>query len=348
MASAPQRLATLRERYGLLDHLVRMQQHYGAVKASQQAGAVTYFAFLSFFPVLALAFFVVGYVSEIYPAANQNLIDAINSVLPDLVGPGDDQIALDDVRTFSGLAGLIGLAGVLYAGLGWVSALREGLLVVFDTPLGQQPSFVKGKLRDLLVLVVVGLVLLVSVAVAGFVAAFSSTLLDLIGLGSELAWLVRVLAVVLGLVANALLFFALFRLLAAPEAPRRSLVSGAVLGALGFEALKQVSGLLLASTKSQPAFQAFGIALILVVWINYFSRLVMYAAAWAHTTPEARALRDAQPAAVPHGPATPDLSGYRREDGVPSASPPARRWATAFAAGSAATLAVIGYLRRRQ
>ena len=35
-------------------------EHYGDVKGSLQAGAVTYFAFLSFFPILALAFFVVG------------------------------------------------------------------------------------------------------------------------------------------------------------------------------------------------------------------------------------------------------------------------------------------------
>ena len=28
---------------------------------------------------------------------------------------------------------------------------------------------------------------------------------------------------------------------------------------------------------------AFGTALILLVWINYFSRVVLYAAAWAHT-----------------------------------------------------------------
>jgi membrane protein len=46
------------------------------------------------------------------------------------------------------------------------------------------------------------------------------------------------------------------------------------------------------AARGQPAFQAFGIALILVVWINYFSRVVLYAAAWAHTSYEARAMRE--------------------------------------------------------
>ena len=37
----------------------------------------------------------------------------------------------------------------------------------------------------------------------------------------------------------------------------------------------------IAHTSDQPAFQAFGVALVMVVWINYFSRIVMLGAAWA-------------------------------------------------------------------
>jgi len=44
-----------RRRYPWLDHTLRMVQHYNAVYGNGQAGAVTYFGFLSFFPILALA-----------------------------------------------------------------------------------------------------------------------------------------------------------------------------------------------------------------------------------------------------------------------------------------------------
>ena len=44
-----------------------MVQHYGAVNGNAQAGAVTYFGFLSFFPILALGFFVIGLVAQLYP-----------------------------------------------------------------------------------------------------------------------------------------------------------------------------------------------------------------------------------------------------------------------------------------
>ena len=76
-------------------------------------------------------------------------------------------------------------------------------------------------------------------------------------------------------------------------------------------------------------FQAFGIALILLVWINYFSRVVVLAAAWAHTSPEARAIRDANRVAdqMPEGPRI-DLAaaapGVRPASPPPASSPQAR------------------------
>ena len=84
-----------------------------------------------------------------------------------------------------------------------------------------------------------------------------------------------------------------------PHVPRGALVRGALLGAVGFEVLKSLANLLLAQTRGNPAFQAFGVALILLVWINYFSRLVMYAAAWAYTSPDALAQRTAEAMRAP-------------------------------------------------
>ncbi|WP_241153728.1 YihY/virulence factor BrkB family protein [Nocardioides pantholopis] len=299
------RVVALRRRRPVVDHVVRMQQHYGDVKAGQQAGAVTYYAFLSFFPVLALSFFAVGYLSEVVPDADGTLIRAIKQVVPGLVGSGEGQVSLTDIQDAAGAVGVLGLVGVLYSGLGWVSALRDALLTVFEKPSAEQPSWVAGKLRDLLALVVLGVVLFVAVGVSGLVAGFSDDVLDLLGLGTELGILVKLLTVVLGLGMNAVLFYLMFRLLAAPHVPRSSLWSGAVLGAVAFELLKQLSGQLLSVTKDQPAFQAFGIALILVVWMNYTSRMIMYAAAWAWTSPAARALRQAEPAEPVQGPRMP-------------------------------------------
>ncbi|GAB3851658.1 inner membrane protein YhjD [Nocardioides maradonensis] len=339
MAGIKERLGQVRQRSPLLDHVLRTVEHYGSVNGSQQAAGVTYFGFLSVFPVLAIAFFVIGYVARVVPAAHTALVKAIQQVLPGLVGTGDHQIQLADIEHSAGAVGVIGLFGVLYAGLGWLSALQTALIAVFQEPKRLRPNFIMGKLRDLSALAVLGVVLLLGVAVSGIVGHSSGWLLGRLGLASGLGWLVTVLAIVVGVAAGTLMFFLMFVLLAHPPLPRRALWQGAVIAAVGFEVLKQASALLLASTKGQPAFQAFGIALILLVWINYFSQVTLYAAAWAQTSVQ-------NPAAVPPVPPAPALAAMSRAAVSRTAATPAPGRAGPFAAGAGAMLALVVLLKR--
>lgn len=335
------RIHAAREQHPLLDQVVRTVEHYGEVKGGIQAGAVTYFAFISFFPVLALAFAVIGYVAHVYPDAKQNLVDAINTVLPGLVGNGEGQVSLRTIEDSAPGILSVGIVVVLYSGMGWLSSMRDALTAVFGLPPWVHPSLVVGKLRDLTALASLGVILLVSVGVTGVVRGLSAQILDWVGLGEGLGWLLGLIAIVIGMAANALLFFALFKVLVEPDLPSRALWSGAILGAVGFEVLKQVSQLLLASTKNAPAFQAFGIALVVVVWINYFSRLVMYAAAWAYVHPTARALRGTAEGLV-QGPPSPPVDVTQ----VPSQD--RGGWAGPFAAGAGAMLAAVVVLTKRK
>lgn len=374
------RLDALRQRYPLLDHLIRTQQHYSAVNGSMQAGGVTYFGFLSFFPLLALAFTAVGVVARVYPDARADLTTALEEMLPGLVG-GSDGLALSDFETNAAAVGLIGLVGLLYTGLSWLSALRSALLVVFELPSDEQPNLIIGKLRDLASLLVIGVVLLSSVSVAGVVRGFSGDLVDWVGLSAAGSYVVAAVSLLVGLTVSLALFLVLFWLLARPPTPNRALLSGAVLGGVGFEVLKWASTFLIAATRSQPAFQAFGIALVLLVWIYTFTRVVLYAAAWAHTASSARLARGEADAAAPaesdrdaSAPAprtaeAPDTDGAalsarvleaRRDPEAvisaaaqerrPDLEAPGRRVdpRLAFGAGAAAALAAVAVARRRR
>ena len=344
-----QRVADVREHRPFVDHVVRTVEHYGSVNGNALAAAVTYFAFLSFFPILALAFAVVGLVSRAYPNADDDLVTAIGDVLPGIVGDGPGELSLATFQDNAPGILSVGILLALYSGLGWLSGMRTSLVTVFEEPEREQPNFVLGKVRDLVALLLLGSVLIVSVAISGVATKVATPILDFVGLGAGAKPLLWLLALALGLAASALLFYAFFRLLASPDVPHRSLWSGALLGAVAFELLKQLSTFLLQGTRNQPAVQAFGIALILLVWINYFSRVVVYSAAWAHTTPEARAAREARTVAeqTVEGPRI-DLAAAQAvrpaasEVGAP-ASPRA-----AFAAGAAAMLGLVALLRRRR
>ncbi|HEX5917208.1 MAG TPA: YhjD/YihY/BrkB family envelope integrity protein, partial [Nocardioides sp.] len=275
-----ERVADLRERRPFIDHLVRAVEHYGQVNGSALAAAVTYFAFLSFFPILALAFAIFGQVTKVYDDAEDTLVDAANSVLPGLVG-GDNGVPLDTLQAAAPGIFSVGILLTLYAGLGWLSGMRTALTAIFEEPERERPSLVVGKLRDVLALLALGSILVTSVAVSGVATKVLTPITEALDLGVVAEVFFWVLALCLGLAANTLLFFAFYRLLAQPDIPSRSLWSGALLGAVLFEVLKQLSTFLLQATAESAAFQAFGIALILMVWINYTSRVVAFAAAWA-------------------------------------------------------------------
>ncbi|WP_322921252.1 YihY/virulence factor BrkB family protein [Nocardioides renjunii] len=345
VSNVKQRIEDVREHRPLVDHAVRMVEHYGSVNGSALSAAVTYFAFLSFFPILALSFAVFGQVAKVWSGAEDTLVDAANSVLPGLVG-GENGVSLETLQEAAPGIFSVGVLLTLYSGLGWLSGMRTALIAVFEEPEREQPNFVVGKVRDVLALLALGSILVTSVAVSGIATKVLTPIVEWLGLGVVAEVFFWALALVLGMAANTLLYFAFFRLLAHPNVPTRSLWSGALLGAIGFEVLKQLSTFLLKSTASSPAFQAFGIALILLVWINYFSRIVVLAAAWAFTSPAARAEREARTsdARAVEGPQM-DLTAAAA---VVRPAPAGASTTGAFAAGAASMLGLVALVRRRR
>jgi membrane protein len=283
------RLAAARERSRLFDHLIATFEHYGKVEGTVLAGAVTFFGFLSFFPILAIAFSIVGVITGAYADAEQSVTDALHSVFPSMIGTGNGQINPADFKDAAPTAGVIGLLSLLYTGLGWLSALRQALQDVFELPRSKAHNFFVGKLVDLVALAMIGVVLIVSVALSSTVTGLVDDILEALALDdvAGMSILFRAVGIGLGLFASTLLFVASFRLLAKPMVSARALWSGALLAAVGFELLKLAASFLIAATKDNPAFAVFGTALILIVWINYFSRLVLIGAAWAATADRA-------------------------------------------------------------
>ena len=279
------KVAALRQRSRVFDHVMSTQEHYTEVNGNVLAAGATYFGFLSFFPILALAFYVAARVSDIYPDATDAVSEAITSVLPGIIAdsPTDGKITIEQIQGAANVAGIIGLLGVLYAGLGWLSGLRGALVTAFGVPTSEKRNFFLGKAFDLVTLAVVGIVMVTSVGLSGSVRGFADDILDFVGLsGSFGQILLNTVSVLLGLVASTVLFYAIYRLLPKPELPPRAIWRGALFAGVGFEALKALVLYVLGSVGGTP-FAPLALAVTLVVWINYISRLTVYGAAWAYT-----------------------------------------------------------------
>ena len=299
LARAKAWYAELRRRRALVDHAARTAEHMNEVQGTILAGAVTYFGYLSFFPVLVIAFAVVTKVAQVVPQARNALVTAIESIFPGLIGDGQNvAINIDTFAAQAGTVGIIALLGLVYSGLGWISAARAGLQGMFRVPPKERRNPVVAKAIDLMMLVVIGLVLLTSVGLSSAVTGVTRDVLVLLQFdeipGDAMLGLLKVVGVALGVAASTLLFFTMFTLLTATDLPRSAVVKGAFTAALGFEVLKLLASTLIGLAADNPATAVLGTSLVLLVWINYFSRVLMVGAAWAYTSPEARAVRERQ------------------------------------------------------
>ena len=95
----------VRDRHSVVDHTLNTVTHYGSVNGGAQAGAVTYFGFLSFFPILALGFFFVGLLARTFPSCAPP--SRGENLLPGVVGSDEGEIPL---RPFEDYAATVGLS----------------------------------------------------------------------------------------------------------------------------------------------------------------------------------------------------------------------------------------------
>lgn len=279
-------LAERRRRWPWFDHAARAYGRFSAVNANRHAAAVTYIGFLSVFPVLALAFAVLGFTLASNPTLMDSVTRAIDGAFPGLVGPGK-VIDLNRITRAKAGAGALGLVGLLLTGLGWVQSLRSSVRAMFlrETERG---NFVVRKLADVAILAGLGLTLLASILVSGAVTGGAGLLLRTVGLQHSLA--AKALLVVLGyaltLAVDVVVFlYLLYELPRLSGVGWRQALPAAVMGALGFEVLKAIGVWYVSRTTANPLYGTVAVAIGLLVWINLLTRLLLFCATWTATAP---------------------------------------------------------------
>lgn len=295
----PSLLERYRARYAWLDHLVRAGARYTERHGDHYAAAITYFSVLSLFPLLLVGFAAAGYVLFFNPDLLDELRDGIAENVPAGLNTLIDPLVTTAIESRTSI-GIVGLVGALYTGIGWMSNLREALSEQW-AQVPQTPAILKKTLFDLLTLLGLGLALVGSFAITGVAAGAAETVLAFLGFEQQL-WavvLLRVLGILLGLVANWLIFLWVIARLPREHATLRSAAKAAVLGAVGFEVLKQVMTIYLQTVTDSEAGQIIGPIVGLLVFAFFVSRFILFVTAWAAT---ARENEQDVPAAVP-GPA---------------------------------------------
>jgi membrane protein len=230
------------------------------------AALITYYGFLSLFPLLLVMATVLGFLLPAHPDLQQQLIHSALSQFP-IIG---DQLTSGTQPLRGSGAGLVtGLLVALYGGMGVAVAIQNALDQVWGVPVAKRPNPFLARLRSLLMLGLLGLGVLLTTALAA-----------VSGVGERFGPVLRWAATAGSVAVNCGLFLLAFRVLTARKVSAREVLPGAVLAAVAWQALQSV-GAVYVDTQlrgSTQVYGLFGIVLGLMAWIFAEAVVVVLAA----------------------------------------------------------------------
>ena len=258
-------------------------QLYLGANGNLLAAGVGYYAFFSIFPALALAGAIFGFVLQGHPEILEAIADSLNTILPGMVKTPTNPDGIISIEAPSSLAltltGVISFAVLLYAGLGWVSALRTGIRGIFGLDKSDS-NFALAKGRDLVVLATLGLAIAVSAVLTSAIGGFAQRVAEWMGFTGN-GLVVGILGVAVGILIDTFIMVLLLRFLSEVRLPWRNVRLAALLGALALTVLKLAGGYLIGRATDNPLLGAVAVPVGLLFWLNLIARVVLFSAALA-------------------------------------------------------------------
>lgn len=222
------------------------------------AALITYYGFLSFFPLLLLLASVLGFVLQGNSDLQQRILDSAVSQFP-IIGE-----ELNDPKGLagSGTAVLVGGIIALYGALGFAQALQNALNVVWSVPRHRRPNPLKARLRSVLLIGTAGIAVLATTIVSVLAAR----------IGSDDAtfnpWIAVPVVVVVVLINSAIISVA-FRISTATNVARRDVLPGAITAAVIWQLLQLFGTAYVRNvvSGSNTTYGVFAVVLGLLAWI---------------------------------------------------------------------------------
>lgn len=243
--------------------LVGVIRKAGDDRVGSLAALVTYYAFLSLFPLLLVVVTVLGKVLTSNPELRERLVDSALRDIP-IVGSqlGDDLTGLEG----SSLVIAVGVAGSLWGALGVSHALQHAISQVWNVPAVDRPNVLRRAWRGSGLLGLLGAAAFVGPVVAGLAGDF--------GIPGQIVTTLGVVAV------NSFALMLAFKILTPLPLHLSVFVPGAIVAGVGWTIL-QIGGASIVSAmlgNANDVYGSFAIVLGLLVWLNLGATITLYAA----------------------------------------------------------------------
>lgn len=226
------------------------------------AALITYYAFVSLFPLLLLMTTVLGFVLEDDPALKDWIIQATIDQIP-VIG---DQLS-EPGSLGGGFMGVtIGLVGALYGGLGVAVASQNAMNIVWAVPRNSRPNPIRVRIRGLMLLFTVGLAIPALLVLNGFIAA--------VDFGSSARALTFIGTAVLAMAV----FTVAFRIGTARTMSLGDVLPGAIIAGLGWQLLQEFGSIYVQRViaRASAVNSVFAVILGLIAFIYLAAALVVF------------------------------------------------------------------------
>jgi YihY family inner membrane protein len=228
------------------------------------AALIAYYGFLSLFPLLLLSSTITSFVLEGHPHLQQRVLNSAVGQVP-IVGA---QLSDPHGVSGSGVGLAIGILGTLYGGLGVTQAAQNAMNTIWRVPRNKRPNPIKGRVRGLLLLLILGGSALGSTALA----ALGSVASDY-PVGSKAGIGLATLLV------NAVVFTVAFRVATARPLTLAQTLPGASIAAACWLILQYVGAIYVGHVvrNASEINGVFAVVLGLIAWIYVEAMVVVLA-----------------------------------------------------------------------
>ena len=244
--------------------LVGVVVKYRNDRGQQYAALLSYYGFISMFPLLIAFVSILSWLLEDDPTLRDKIIDSLIGRLP--VISTEIKSDVGDLKVHGALL-LLGLATLLWAGLKVVRHAQNAFNEQWGVPYLERPGVVRQSIRGLAMLAVIGIAIVGATAVTSL-AAFG-----------DLPGLTKVTGAIVAIALNVLLLGASFELLTEARLGLKTLLPGALAGGVALWLVQLVGGTYVERVIADASdiYGAFATVFGLLIWLALMARVVLLA-----------------------------------------------------------------------
>jgi len=260
------RVDTYQQKHHAFSFPYAVIKKYGDDDAGHQAALITYYGFLSLFPLLLVATSVIDLVAQHNMELRSRLLADINTYFPDVFGQQLQASVHGSNRT--GVALVIGLLFTLYGARGIADAMRGAIDHAWAIPRVKRSGFPKSALKSFSLLLGAGLGLIFTTTLAGYATG---------ALGKSIGFQVIPFVINAGLLY--LIFMYIFLIGTSRRRSRKDVRLGAIIATIGLMILQTAGGYLITHEMHnlRGLYGQFALVLVIMFWIYLQAQVFTYA-----------------------------------------------------------------------